>query len=127
MKEKFNKIDPNEKNMNIEIYLFLLCLFEITSDISSIWFEAFFKQILAPLNQINEGQKVNDAIIYSNKNTNSNLIVKDINKDEFIIRNKFESQTIKGSDYIFDKLISEFSSNPNLPLKIILKRNESFS
>ena len=127
MKEKFNKIDPNEKNMNIEIYLFLLCLFEITSDISSIWFEAFFKQILTPLNQINEGQKVNDAIIYSNKNTNSNLIVKDINKDEFIIQNKFESQTIKGSDYIFDKLISEFSSNPNLPLKIILKRNESFS
>ncbi len=127
MKEKFNKIDPNEKNMNIEIYLFLLCLFEITSDISSIWFEAFFKQILTPLNQINEGQKVNDAIIYSNKNTNSNLIVKDINKDEFIIQNKFESQTIKGSNYIFDKLISEFSSNPNLPLKIILKRNESFS
>ena len=127
MKEKFKKIDINQKNINIEIYLFILCLFEVNTDKSQIWFKEFFEQILAPLNQIENNNKINGSIIYSNNMTNSKIIAKDINKDEYIIQNAFESITFKGSNYLLNHLISEFSSNPNLPLVITLKRSESFS
>ena len=127
MKEKYLKIDINENNINIEIYLFILCLLEVKTNKPKIWFEKFFQQIISPLGQINDIMKKDGAIIYLNNITDSKIFVEDINKDEFIIQNKFESIKFKGSNYVLSHLINEFSSNPYLPLNIILKRSESFS
>ena len=127
MKEKLLKTDINDNDINIEIYLFILCLLEIKTNKPKIWFENFFQQILSPLDQIQDTMKKDGAIIYSNNITNSKIFVKDINKDEFIIQNRFESIKFKGSNYILSHLIDEFSGNPYLPLNIILKRSESFS
>lgn len=127
MKEKLLKIDINDNDINIEIYLFILCLLEIKTNKPKIWFENFFQQILSPLDQIQDTMKKDGAIIYSNNITNSKIFVKDINKDEFIIQNRFESIKFKGSNYVLSHLIDEFSGNPYLPLNIILKRSESFS
>lgn len=127
MKEKFLKIDINDNNINTEIYLFILCLLEIKSHKPKIWFEKLFQQILSPLDQINDTMKTNGAIIYSDKTNNSKIFVKDKDKDEFIIQNKFESIKFKGSNYVLSHLINEFSNYPYLPLNIILKRSESFA
>ena len=127
MKEKLLKTDINDNDINIEIYLFILCLLDIKTNKPKIWFENFFQQILSPLDQIQDTMKKDGAIIYSNNITNSKIFVKDINKDEFIIQNRFESIKFKGSNYVLSHLIDEFSGNPYLPLNIILKRSESFS
>ena len=57
MKEKYLKIDINENNINIEIYLFILCLLEIKTNKPKIWFEKFFQQIISPLGQIKDIMK----------------------------------------------------------------------
>ena len=95
-------------------------------EICKTWFETYFKQILTPKEQISINQRKNNFDIYLNYAANYRITVKDIEKDEFIIKNNFESITFTGRNYVLNNLITEFSYYSNTPLNILLKRNESF-
>lgn len=126
METKLKLIDINESNINLEIYLFILCLLDVNMEICKTWFETYFKQILTPKEQISINQRKNNFDIYLNYAANYRITVKDIEKDEFIIKNNFESITFTGRNYVLNNLITEFSYYSNTPLNILLKRNESF-
>ena len=127
LEKKFKNMDLEAKEINILIYFLILCITEINNEKSKIWFSNYFKQFLEPKKQILDEQNVKNFCLYSsNVKTNAKIIVKDPEKNEYIIHNNFDVYVINGNDYVISNLIKEFSFHLDVPLNVILKRNESF-
>lgn len=126
MKPIITSINPNQKNMDFKLYLFLLGLNHINNLKSKKWFELYFLQFLKPLEQLQDFENINNNYLYLDKISDSKILVKDINKGELIISNQFESIQFNYKNYVIQNLIQEFAYNIDIPLNIILQRNESF-
>ena len=127
MEKKFKYINLEEKEINILIYFFILCLTEVNNEKSKIWVTNYFNQFLNPKSQILQNQKIKGFCLYSSNDiNNSKIIVQDPDNNDFIICNKFEAKLINGNNYVISNLIKEFSFHFDVPIDIILKRNESF-
>lgn len=122
--------NPEDKEMNLKIYLFLMGLLEINNESKMIWFENFFLQLVSPLNQINleNSHYKNGFIIYRGNSLDDKIkiCIEDTEKYTFRIQNRFDSKIFKGKYYCINNLIRDFSANLDVPLEILLKRNESF-
>ena len=116
----FEKINPQEKEINIQTYYILLNLQKIENDKCKVWFEYYLDNMLYPQNQIEKYK--NFFMDYGIKIQANNS-----NKNEILISNKFESISIKVNDYCLQNLKVESSSNVDTPLDILLQRNESFN
>jgi len=116
----FEKINPQEKEINMKTYFILLNLQKIENDKCKVWFEYYLDNMLYPQNQIEKYK--NFFMDYGIKIQANNS-----NKNEILISNKFESISIKVNDYCLQNLKVESSSNVDTPLDILLQRNESFN
>ena len=116
----FEKINPQEKEINMKTYYILLNLQKIENDKCKVWFEYYLDNMLYPQNQIEKYK--NFFMDYGIKIQANNS-----NKNEILISNKFESISIKVNDYCLQNLKVESSSNVDTPLDILLQRNESFN
>ena len=116
----FEKINPQEKEINIQTYYILLNLQKIENDKCKVWFEYYLDNMLYPKNQIKKYK--NFFMDYGIKIQANNS-----NKKEILISNKFESISIKVNDYCLQNLKVESFSNVDTPLDILLQRNESFN
>ena len=132
MKNYFEYIDPDENEFNIKTYLFLLCLLEIKTNKKKCksWFSNYVNQAFSPLDQLNKEVMKDTYVLYPNNIINDDIypkiIVKDSKNNEFLISNNFEKKIINGNDYCIKNLIKDITKNEDIPLDIILKRNESF-
>ena len=116
----FEKINPQEKEINMKTYYILLNLQKIENDKCKVWFEYYLDNMLYPKNQIKKYK--NFFMDYGIKIQANNS-----NKKEILISNKFESISIKVNDYCLQNLKVESFSNLDTPLDILLQRNESFN
>ena len=130
MEEIFKSNNPENKEMNLQIYLFLIGLFEIDTEEKMTWFENFFLHLVSPLEQLNleKSQFKNDFVLYKNRSLNNKIkiTIEDVENYTFRIENKFEYKIFNGKNYCINNLIKDFSANIDAPLEILLKRNESF-
>ena len=134
LKDYFNNIDPDEKEFNMKTYLFLLCLLAIKTNKKKCknWYDNYVNQALSPSDQLNKEVMKDNYILYQHPNDiindgiNLKIIVKDSKNNEFLISNNFEKRVINGNDYCINNLIKDFTIYQDIPLDIILKRNEGF-
>ena len=132
MKKYFESVDADQKEFNIKTYLFLVCLLDTktTTKKCKSWFYNYVRQSLSPLEQLNKEVMINNYILYPNKIIDDDncpkIIVKDSEKNEFLISNNFEKKIINGKDYCIINLVKDITKNEDIPLDILLKRNESF-
>lgn len=132
MKKYFENIDPDEKEFNIKTYLFLLCLLAIKTNKKKCktWYYNYVSQTLSPLDQLNKEVMIDNYVLYPNNIINDGnsptIIVKDSKKNEFLISNNFEKKIINSNDYCIKNLIKDITKYEDIPLDILLKRNESF-
>lgn len=120
IEDYMNKLDPEEKEINILTYYIILNILIIKTDNCLSWFERYLKEITHPNPQIENYQEIK-------KYNNIRIELDEKDKSELIISNKFEKKNIKIKNYCLENLVLDASSNINIPLDILLKRNESYS
>ena len=146
MKNFFMKIKQEEDNFNIKIFTFMLYITDIiqriiNSERESTIISNFFEKEINPEEELLEYNSL-DNIIKTQKNSkfpktfgirkkylNESIKKKDKNKDDkintFVINNDFETREFDGRNYIVKNLINDYLENFNIPLEILLLRNQS--
>lgn len=123
MENTIKNINPDEKKINVLIFAFLSSLIYTDTNDKKIWLENYINQMLNPENQVKE---INCLKLVEFVNKHIKINIKDQNKNDFLISNKFEEKSCKVNDYVIQNLIKDLLLNWDTPLDVVLKRNESF-